>query len=79
MEHPVNRQQKINAILERGPEDTRRLALDVIDKEARDTNTFGSAHHRTSRDKVERTYDDARKTLDALSDDQLDALVAAGV
>lgn len=72
----MNRDQKINVLLSRKEEDVRRLALDVIDAEARNTNTFGSKGHRTAREKVEAQYDDARKALESLTEPQLDAALA---
>lgn len=75
----MNRDQKINLLMERGDEDVRRLALDVIDLEARTTSTFGSKAHRTARDAVEAKYNEARRAFEAYSEAQLDAAVAAPV
>lgn len=72
----MNRDQKINKLLEREADDTRRLALDEEDAHAREANTWGSKEHRDARDKTEKTYDAARRALEALSDDQLDAALA---
>ncbi len=71
-EEPMNREQKINQLLERGPDDERRLALDALDDTARKTNTFGSKEHRAGRDTVEKQHDDARRQLQALSDERLE-------
>ncbi|MBI2765308.1 MAG: hypothetical protein HYX53_05265 [Chloroflexi bacterium] len=75
----MNREQKIAALLERKAEDERRLALDEIDRVARETSTFGSKEHRDRRDKVEKQYDDARRLLEGLSDDQLDRALSTPV
>ena len=72
----MNRQQQITTLMGRTADDERRLALDELDKVARDTNTFGSKEHRASRDKVEKTHDDARRLFEGFSDDQLEAAVA---
>ena len=72
----MDRQQKITALMGRTADDERRLALDDLDKVARDTNTFGSKEHRAARDKVEKTHDDARRSFEGFSDDQLEAAVA---
>ena len=72
----MNRQQQITTLMGRTADDERRLALDELDKVARDTNTFGSKEHRAARDKVEKTHDDARHSFEGLSDDQLEAAVA---
>ena len=72
----MNRQQQITALMGRTADDERRLALDELDRVARDTNTFGSKEHRAARDKVEKTHDDARRSFEGFSDDQLEAAVA---
>ncbi|MEO6043643.1 MAG: hypothetical protein ABIQ47_06950 [Tepidiformaceae bacterium] len=72
----MNRQQQITTLMGRTADDERRLALDELDKVARDTNTFGSKEHRAARDKVEKTHDDARRSFEGFSDDQLEAAVA---
>ncbi len=80
----MDRNQKVTRLLELGPEDTRRLALDEIDRAARagagggfDTqHGFGSAEHRLARERVEKTYDAARRSLEAMSDSQLDEALA---
>jgi len=72
----VNRDQKINKLLESQADDTRRLALDELDAVARQTSTWGSKEHRESRDKAEKTYDAARRALEGYSDDQLDSALA---
>ena len=68
----MNRTQKVNALLARDADDTRRLALDVLDAEARTSSTWGSKEHREARDRVEKTYDDTRHRYEAFSEDQLD-------
>ena len=72
----MNRQQQITTLMGRTADDERRLALDELDKVARDTNPFGSKEHRAARDKVEKTHDDARRSFEGFSDDQLEAAVA---
>jgi hypothetical protein len=69
----MNRQGKINELLARGPDDARRMALDDIDRVARQKNTFGSKEHREARERVEKRYDADERALERLSDDQLDA------
>ena len=39
---------------------------------------FGSPEHRKARDKVEKAYDDARRDLESLSDERLDARLGLG-
>jgi hypothetical protein len=68
----MNREQTINRLLERGPDEERRLALNELDDVARKTNTFGSKEHRAGRDAVEKKHDDARRELQALSDERLE-------
>ncbi|HEY5475819.1 MAG TPA: hypothetical protein VIK11_03795 [Tepidiformaceae bacterium] len=72
----TTREQKVNRILARGAEDERRLGLNELDRVARETSTFGSDQHRTGRDTVERAYDEARRNLEQLSDQQLDDRLA---
>jgi len=74
----MNRKEKITELLARGPDDVRRLALDEIDDGARRENTFGSKEHREARDRVEKRYDAAQRSLEGLSDAQLDERLAAG-
>ena len=74
----MNREQKINELLARTDDDIRRLALDIIDDDARRANTFGSKPHRDARDKVEAQHDSARKKIEGLSEQQLDAAIASG-
>jgi len=76
---PMNREQTINRLLERGPDDERRLALDALDDTARKTNTFGSKEHRAGRDAVEKRHDDARRQLQSLSDERLEQALSEGV
>ena len=73
----MTREQKINTLLERADDDVRRPALDVIDADARGTNTFGSKAHRAARDKVEAQHSDARKTLETLTETQLDTAIGS--
>ena len=68
----MNRQNKIDSLLGRGADDERRLALDQIDKTARETNTFGSKEHREKRDITEKKHDQARRAFEALTDAELD-------
>lgn len=72
----MDRQQQITTLMGRTADDERRLALDDLDRVARETNTFGSKEHRAARDKVEKTHDDARRSFEAFSDDQLEAAVS---
>ena len=72
----MDRQQQITALMGRSADDERRLALDELDRVARETNTFGSKEHRAARDKVEKTHDDARRSFEGYSDDQLEAATA---
>ena len=72
----MNRQQQITTLMGRSADDVRRLALDVLDKTARDTNTFGSKEHRDARDRVEKAHSDAQRSFENFSDDQLEAAVA---
>ncbi len=72
----TTRDQKVNLLLAQGSEDERRLALDDLDRVARESSTFGSDQHRKGRDSVERTYNEARRVLDELSDQQLDERLA---
>lgn len=71
----MNRDQKVNALLAKGDDDVRRLALDEIDDGARRGNTFGSKEHRAARDRVEERHNDARKGFEALSEGQMDAAI----
>ena len=73
----MNREQKINTLLARTDDDVRRLALDLIDDDARRTNTFGSKPHRDARDRVEAQHDLARKKFEGLSEGQMDTAIAA--
>ena len=66
------RAQRIRLLLERGPDEVRRIALDESDRAARETNTFGSKQHRAQRDRIEQEHDEARRTCERLSDDELD-------
>ncbi len=68
----MDRQKKIEALMNREAEDRRRLALDELDAEARRTNTFGSSAHRSARDRVEAGYDSARVAFERLSEAELD-------
>jgi hypothetical protein len=71
----MDRQAKINRLLQGEADDARRLALDEIDATARQTNTFGSKEHRDGREKTEKKYDETRRAFEALSDAQLDRLL----
>ncbi|OAI44291.1 hypothetical protein AYO38_09835 [bacterium SCGC AG-212-C10] len=70
----MTREQMIARAMAHGPDETRRLALDKIDENARSTSTWGAADHRKARDKVEQTYTEERTAMDRLSDEQLEAL-----
>jgi len=72
----VGRDTHIAALLERDAEDKRRLGLDAADDNARQTNTWGTTDHRRTRDSIERTYDEARRAFERMSDAELDALVS---
>ena len=72
----MNRQNKIDSLLGRVADDERRLALNDIDRTARETNTFGSKDHREKRDETEKKHDRARHAYEALSDADLDRLLA---
>ena len=71
----INRNAAVARLLGREAEGARRTALDRADADARVTNTFGSAHHRKSRDRAESEYDRAKAQLDRLSDTELAALL----
>lgn len=73
----LERQSKINKLLQGEADDVRRLALDQLDATARQTNTFGSKDHRDGRDKAEKKYDETRRSFEGLSDTQLDRLLEA--
>jgi hypothetical protein len=72
----MDRQKKIESLMAREAEDRRRLALDELDAEARRTNTFGSAAHRSARDRVEAGYDSTRVGFERLSEAELDQALA---
>ncbi|MEP7214665.1 MAG: hypothetical protein ABI782_00340 [Anaerolineaceae bacterium] len=72
----MDRQHQIAMLMGRSADDVRRLALDALDKTARDTNTFGSKEHRDARDRVEKAHTAAQNSFEGLSDDQLEAAVA---
>mgnify|MGYP006883600697 FL=1 len=72
----MNRQQQITRLMGRGADDERRVALEELDRSAREGNTFGSKEHRAARDEVEKTNDAARRSYEGLSDDQLEAALA---
>ena len=72
----MNRQHQIATLMGRDADDVRRLALDALDKTARETNTFGSKEHRDARDHVEKTHTAAQNSFESFSDDQLEAAVA---
>jgi hypothetical protein len=74
----LDRQAKIDKLLQGEADDVRRLALNALDDEARRANTFGSKQHRDGRDKAEKKYDDTRRAFEGLSDGQLDRLLDVG-
>jgi hypothetical protein len=67
----VDRDQKVAALRERA-EEIRRLALDELDATARKNSTWGSADHRSARDRVERECDQANLRLQTLDDASLE-------
>jgi hypothetical protein len=73
----MTREQKINLLVARLQDESRRLDLDRIDEQARATNTWGSQGHRQSREQRERSYDASRAAYTGLSDDALDKALAA--
>ncbi|HML97627.1 MAG TPA: hypothetical protein PKD75_04050 [Tepidiformaceae bacterium] len=73
----MNREEKIRELVEREDDAVRRPALDIIDDEARRTNTFGSREHRAARERVESQHDAARRAFEGYSEAQLDAALAA--
>ena len=75
----MNREAQIAVLLRHGPDDVRRLALDQADDAARRSNTWGTSDHRKARDGIERVYDETRRTLERLSDEELAARVAPSV
>ncbi len=72
----MDRQQKIAVLLAHQADDQRRLALDELDRVARESNTFGSRDHRQGRDEVEKTHDSARHRLESLPERELDEELA---
>ena len=72
----MNRSQKVAVLLSRGADDERRLALDALDDSARRSSTWGSKEHRDARDRVEKHYEDIKRQLEGLNDDQLDRQLA---
>ena len=73
----MTREQKVNLLLTRLQDDSRRLDLDRIDEHARTTNTWGSQGHRQSREQRERSYEASRASYANLSEDALDQALAA--
>ena len=73
----MNREEKIRELVEREDDAVRRPALDIIDDEARRTNTFGSREHRAARERVESQHDAARRAFEGYSEAQLDAALGA--
>jgi hypothetical protein len=59
----MDRQKKIESLM-------------ALDAEARRTNTFGSAAHRSARDRVEAGYDSTRVGFERLSEAELDQALA---
>ena len=74
----MERTQKMSRLLARA-DDVRRLALDELDDTARKTSTWGTSAHRTSRDRVEREYDQEALRFERLEDAALDAELAKPV
>ena len=74
----TTREHRVNRLLALGADDERRLELDELDRIARETNTFGSIPHRKGRARVESAHDDARRAVEALSEQQLDDRLANG-
>ena len=74
----MERTQKMTILLGRA-DDVRRLALDELDAQARQTNTWGSQGHRSGRDKVERDYDQEALRCERLEDAALDTELARPV
>lgn len=72
----MNRQHQVATLMSRDADEVRRLALDALDKTARDTNSFGSKEHRDARDRVEKSHLDAQRAFEGFSDDQLEAAVS---
>lgn len=68
----MNRSQKVALLLSRGADDERRLALDALDDSARRSSTWGSKEHRDARDRVEKIYDETKRRLEGLPEEQLD-------
>lgn len=76
MEHTnVNRSATVARLLGREAEEARRVAFDLSDADARATNTFGSAHHRKSRERAESEYGRSKAQFERLSDSELAALL----
>lgn len=72
----LTKDQKVNLLLQRTADETRRLDLDGIDEHARSTHTWGSGEHRQARDRRERAYDAERTAVEKLSSDELDDALA---
>jgi hypothetical protein len=73
----MNRDQKVNKLLERDGDDARSEALNDIDARARENRTWGTPDHRQARERAERAHDAKRNSYQALSDAQLDSALAA--
>jgi len=69
----MDREATIAALLQGETEEVRRLGLDQMDDAARRAGTWGSTEHRRGRDKIENTYDAVRRSLETLSDAELQA------
>jgi hypothetical protein len=74
----MNREQKVASLLARGPDDERSLALNEVDATARLERTWGTQAHRNDRQKIEASYEAAKRRLESLGDEQLDRELAAG-
>ncbi|MGK2964497.1 MAG: hypothetical protein ACSLFM_02710 [Tepidiformaceae bacterium] len=71
----MTRARDLAELLAEKADDARRLALDELDREARESSTFGSKAHRAAREAVERTWDAERDRFNTMSDDELAKLV----
>ena len=73
----MTREQKVELLVARLQDESRRLDLDRIDEHARATNTWGSQGHRQSREQRERSYEASRNAYAGLTDDALDRALTA--
>ncbi len=74
----MNREQKITHLMAADADDRRRLALDELDRLARESNSWGTAGHRRGRDEVEKLHDSARRSFESLSEQELDTRLEQG-